>query len=160
MAMCMVMAAITTDRRGQALAAAIRLNNLNHINIAPPPELVEVTRRFYVDVIGLREGPLPGKADFPAYWLYLGDQPVIHLIGRPRHPPAAEPRPRDTGWIDHVAFSCSDHRAARARLDELGVHYEFKAFPQAGIVQCLLHDPVGIKIELNFMDEHADSAMP
>ena len=138
------------------MAGAIKLNNLNHINIGSPPELVEETRRFYVDVIGLREGPLPGKADFPAYWLYLGDQPVIHLIGRPLDPPVSNPQPRDTGWMDHIAFSCTDHRAARVRLDETGVPYQFNAFPQAGIVQFLVHDPVGIKVELNFMGERAD----
>jgi catechol 2,3-dioxygenase-like lactoylglutathione lyase family enzyme len=138
------------------MAGAIKLNNLNHINIGAPPELVEDTRRFYVDVIGLRAGPLPGRADFPVYWLYLGDQPVIHLIGRPLDPPVPNPRPRDTGWIDHIAFSCTDHRAARARLDEIGVPYQFNSFPQAGIVQFLVHDPVGIKIELNFMGEEAD----
>ena len=24
---------------------------------------------------------MPGKASFPAYWLYLGDTPVVHLDG-------------------------------------------------------------------------------
>ena len=132
---------------------AINLKQLNHYNIHSPPELVDQVRRFYTDVIGLREGPLPGKADYPAYWLYLGEQPVVHLIGRPFDPPVVDPGPRSTGWMDHIAFTCSDHRAARARLDELGVPYEFNEFPQAGIAQFLLHDPVGIKIELNFMGD-------
>ena len=34
-----------------------------------------------VEVIGLEEGPMPDKASFPAYWLYLGDTPVVHLDG-------------------------------------------------------------------------------
>lgn len=135
------------------MAGGIHLNNLNHFNIGCPPQLVEEVRRFYVDVIGLREGPLPGKSDFPAHWFYLGDQPVVHLVGRPIDPPVENPQPRDTGWMDHVAFSCSDHRAARSRLDDLKVPYEFNAFPQAGIVQFIVRDPVGIRIELNFMGE-------
>jgi catechol 2,3-dioxygenase-like lactoylglutathione lyase family enzyme len=60
---------------------AIKPRELHHFNFHAPPELIARLRDFYVEVIGLEEGPMPGKASFPAYWLYLGDTPVVHLDG-------------------------------------------------------------------------------
>lgn len=124
---------------------------LHHYNIRAPAALVERVRAFYVDVIGLRNGPVPPMAT-RAYWLYIGDQPVIHLNTLPDDQTASlDTKP--TGWIDHIAFTCSDHSAARARLDAAGVPYSFNAFPAANAVQIFLHDPTGIKLELNFFGE-------
>lgn len=131
--------------------ATINLKRLDHVNVRVPPRLYERVRRFYCDVIGLRDGWIPGAADGSACWLYLGDQPVLHLIGRGEG--ADEPKP--TGWIDHVAFSCSDEESARARLDALGVSYVHNRFPEAKIAQFLLRDPAGIQVELNFFGEDA-----
>lgn len=132
------------------MTGSINLVQLNHYNIQAPPDKVEDVKRFYTDVIGLRAGPTPGKPDFPAYWLYLGEQPVVHLVGRPSARHAGEFVPKTTGWIDHVAFSCTGVEAARARLDELSVPYRFNDFPEAGISQFLVEDPLGVVIELNF----------
>ncbi|MDE2133578.1 MAG: hypothetical protein KGM97_10840 [Alphaproteobacteria bacterium] len=40
---------------------------------------LERTRDFYPEIIGLRVGLRP-DFDFASYWLYLGDQPVVHLV--------------------------------------------------------------------------------
>lgn len=129
---------------------AIKPRELHHFNFHAPPELIARLRDFYVDVIGLKEGPMPGKASFPAYWLYLGDTPVVHLNGGPLDPPADDAAPRGTGWMDHVAFKCDDYAGARAHLDGLGVAYTTNEIPAFGLNQIFLVDPAGLRIELNF----------
>ncbi|MGI9421637.1 MAG: VOC family protein, partial [Hyphomicrobiaceae bacterium] len=37
------------------------------------------TAKWYVDVLGMREGPHP-EFKIPTVWLYLGDTDVLHLI--------------------------------------------------------------------------------
>ena len=135
------------------MSGVINLKQLNHYNISVPGELLEKVRRFYIDIIGLKEGWAPGPAKFPIRWLYLGDQPVLHLNGLPNDQASSDIEPRSTGWLDHVAFSCSDHKSAKAHLDALHVPYVHNEFPSFGIVQLMLHDPVGIQIELNFAGE-------
>ena len=39
---------------------------------------IEATKDWYVKVLGFRVGPSP-DFKFPVYWLYLGDNDVIHL---------------------------------------------------------------------------------
>ena len=54
----------------------------NHFNLRAEQALLERLRDFYVDVVGLREGPRP-PFDFHGYWLYLQDQAVLHLAEVP-----------------------------------------------------------------------------
>jgi len=135
------------------MASVINLKQLNHYNIRVPAELLEKVRVFYTDIIGLKEGWAPGPASFPIHWFYLGDQPVLHLNGIPGDPVTSGLDAKPTGWLDHIAFSCSDHKSAKARLDVLQVPYIHNEFPNFGIVQFMVRDPVGIQIELNFIGE-------
>lgn len=129
---------------------AIRCRELHHYNFHAPPEMIARLRDFYVDVIGLTEGPMPGKPAFPAYWLYLGDTPVVHLNGGPLDRVVDHASPQATGWVDHVAFKCDDYAGARAHLDRLGVAYRTNEIPALGLNQIFLVDPAGLGIELNF----------
>jgi catechol 2,3-dioxygenase-like lactoylglutathione lyase family enzyme len=116
---------------------------LQHINIRAAD--VERSKDFYVRVLGLRVGPRPPVASF-GYWLYLGGEPVIHLVQRaPDSPPAAA-----TGAIDHVAFRGVDLAETRGVLQAQGVPFREALIPRDGTVQLFLHDPDGVKIELNF----------
>ena len=72
---------------------------------------VERTRAFYERILGLRVGDRPPLAS-TGYWLYAGDEPIVHLIQRP----AGEPGDAGGGNFDHVAFSCSDLDRIRAAL--------------------------------------------
>ena len=53
------------------------LERMDHFTIVS--DALEATQRFYVDLLGLREGPRP---DFPVpgYWFYIGDQAVLHVV--------------------------------------------------------------------------------
>jgi catechol 2,3-dioxygenase-like lactoylglutathione lyase family enzyme len=116
---------------------------LQHINIHAAD--VERSKDFYVRVLGLQVGPRPPVASF-GYWLYLGGEPVIHLVRRaPDSRPAA-----GSGAIDHVAFRGVNLAATRDVLHEEGVTYREAVIPRDGTVQLFFSDPDGITIELNF----------
>jgi catechol 2,3-dioxygenase-like lactoylglutathione lyase family enzyme len=116
---------------------------LQHINVRSTD--VERSRQFYVEVIGLQVGPRPPIASF-GYWLYLGPVPVIHLVQRSE---AAPPR-SGSGAVDHVAFHGVDFEATRGRFSASGLAFHEAVIPRDGTRQLFVHDPDGIKIELNF----------
>jgi catechol 2,3-dioxygenase-like lactoylglutathione lyase family enzyme len=119
------------------------LSGLNHANISTA-KLTE-TVDFFVRVLGMRVGPRPAFG-FGGAWLYLGDQPVIHLVERAT--------PRDPkGALDHVSFTVSDFDGALRRLDELGVHYLASDIPGGFGRQAFVRDPNGVAIELTDVPE-------
>jgi catechol 2,3-dioxygenase-like lactoylglutathione lyase family enzyme len=116
---------------------------LQHINIHA--EDLERSKTFYVRVLGLSVGPRPPVASV-GYWLYLGAQPVVHLVqGAPGSPSGAQ-----TGAIDHVAFHGTDLDALRRTLRAEGVPFQERVIPRDQSIQVFVHDPDGVKIELNF----------
>ena len=120
---------------------------------------IEASRRFYTEVLGLREGHRP-PFPFPGTWLYAGEDAggdVVHLIdARP-----AESRALDaylgergggqgTGRLDHIAFRADGRESLRARWERFGVHYEERLVPELGMHQMFVVDPSGIVVELIF----------
>ena len=114
---------------------------LNHVNIVTGD--LEATRRFYSDVIGLTDGDRP-SFQFPGAWLYCGDEAVIHLVGVDDQPDEG------TGTIDHVAFEAKGIDDMIELLEGRGVPFHVRDVPGREIRQVFLHDPNGVKIELNF----------
>ncbi len=109
--------------------------------------LAEDERRtldFYVGLLGLRVGHRPDLG-FPGAWLYdEGPQPLLHVIFGRRMP---EPR---AGVIDHLAFSATGLKAAKARFDAAGIAYDLRRQAGSGTWQLFSHDPNGAKVELDF----------
>tara|TARA_A100001037_G_scaffold258413_1_gene245603 strand:- start:1699 stop:2121 length:423 start_codon:yes stop_codon:yes gene_type:complete len=114
---------------------------LNHVNIVT--EDLEATRKFYSDVIGLIDGDRP-SFQFPGAWLYIDDEAVIHLVG-------VEDQPEEgTGTIDHVAFEANGINDMIEMLEGREIPFHVRDVPGREIRQVFLHDPNGVKIELNF----------
>lgn len=113
---------------------------LDHVNIRCADQ--EAMRDFLVDVLGLKEGFRP-PFDFPGFWLYLGDQPIVHLQSTERSPTTSP-----TGWVDHLAFGPFDFDAQCQRLDARGVAYTIAGIPDTGIRQIFVPGPEGSKFEL------------
>ncbi len=118
--------------------------SLQHVNIHCRD--VDRTRDFYVRILGLSVGDRPPVASV-GYWLYLGQHPVIHLVQRVEDASASG---ATTGAIDHVAFQGTDLEATRAALEAEGLVFREAIVPRDGTVQIFVHDPDGVKIELNF----------
>jgi len=116
---------------------------LQHINIHAAD--VERSKDFYVRVLGLRVGPRPLVASV-GYWLYVVAQPVVHLVQKTTDVPPAG----GNGAIDHVAFHGIDLDSTRQVLQTAGVPFREAVIPRDRSIQLFVHDPDGIKIELNF----------
>jgi len=117
---------------------------LQHINIRAADACR--TRDFYVRVLGLRVGDRPPFAS-TGYWLYLNDEPVIHLVQKT---PDEAPSARSTGPIDHIAFRGVGLDATREALTREGIAFQEKRVPRDDSVQLFVLDPDGVRIELNF----------
>jgi catechol 2,3-dioxygenase-like lactoylglutathione lyase family enzyme len=123
------------------------VRGLAHANIRAPEATIERLRCFYIDLVGLRQGPRPvfGSGS-RGYWLYAGETDVLHLtIAGP-----GDAAPSPTGHFNHLAFACTDLAVTRARLDAAGVIYEVDEVDDPPQVQLFLTDPSGLDIELNF----------
>jgi catechol 2,3-dioxygenase-like lactoylglutathione lyase family enzyme len=120
------------------------LISLDHINIHADD--LEAARDFLLAVLpDLSQGFRP-PFDFKGYWLYLGEQPVIHMQTRGSGMGGR-------GWIDHLAFAPFDFEAEKARLDALGFSYTIGGIPGTGIRQLFVTGPEGLKLELQCPDD-------
>jgi catechol 2,3-dioxygenase-like lactoylglutathione lyase family enzyme len=119
------------------------IGGFQHINTRSAD--VERTRDFYVRVLGLRVGDRPAFAS-TGYWLYFGEQPIVHLVQRAPGDPAKE----GSGNLDHVAFTGVDLDGTRAALQAAGVRFREAVVPRDSAIQIFVHDPDGLKLELNF----------
>ena len=128
------------------------LENLNHVLVMTRD--LEATRDFYVDVLGLEDGYRPPFA-FDGHWIYLGDRAVIHVaelrdyleerdLARDGSADAA------TGSIDHIAFEATGLKDMIATLEQRGIAARHRKVPHLDLHQVFVHDPNGIRIELNY----------
>jgi catechol 2,3-dioxygenase-like lactoylglutathione lyase family enzyme len=122
------------------------IESMNHFTVLTDD--LERTLAFYVDGLGLENGPRP-PFDFPGAWLYVGGQPVLHIIAGRKLP---EPR---TGVLDHMAFSARDLRGVKAALERMKVPYDLRRLVGRDAWQLFCHDPSGAKVELDFEGSEA-----
>ena len=91
-------------------------------------------------------------------WLYDGDNPILHVSGRFPEGSIAK-NENHSGSFDHIAFKASGAADFRNRLKGLGITFQEQNIPKAGY-QVFLHDPVGTKLEFNFLNEVVPDAVP
>ena len=120
------------------------IDGFQHINTRSAD--VERTRDFYVRILGLEVGDRPPFAS-TGYWLYLGGQPIVHLVQRN---PGDTAHATGSGNLDHVAFRGVDLAGTRAALTAAGIPFREAIVPRDQTLQIFVLDPDGIKLELNF----------
>lgn len=134
----------------------------------------ERTRDWWVDTLGFRSGDHP-EFGFPVYWLYIGDQDVVH-IGKRNHsdhqneylraPESAAGEHADrtgaggnTGSIDHICFNCDGIEAFIERLEGQNIDFSERQAHSQAFHQVFFWEPINnIKIELNFPADEAERA--
>ena len=135
--------------------------SLNHFSIRTTD--LAATRAFYVDLLGLQEGPRP-EFPFPGYWLYQGPlgtyaNAAVHVIGIDPNERSGLDNylgERDTaslkgsGAVDHVAFFATDLAGMLTRLRAAGLDPRQRTVPGVGLHQLFLDDPSGVVVELNY----------
>lgn len=119
---------------------------LDHYNLAAPKELLEDLRTFYTDIVGLTVGERPPFDAF-GYWLYAGEQPVLHLSESEHATPASDP---SKSTFNHAALRCSELADVEQRLRSLGISYRTARIPGMEVTQLFFSDPAGNGVELNF----------
>jgi catechol 2,3-dioxygenase-like lactoylglutathione lyase family enzyme len=115
----------------------------------------DATCDFYCRGLGMRVGPRPPLA-FPGFWLYLGEVPCIHVAEWNTYRahslgegiPVSERAP-GTGPVDHLAFTAVDCDGVKAQLLACGLKFSENRVPGANLTQYFLHDPNGVKVEIN-----------
>jgi catechol 2,3-dioxygenase-like lactoylglutathione lyase family enzyme len=98
---------------------------------------VERSRRFYRDLLGLREIARPRTFDFVVVWFDLGSQ-QLHLLLKDQ---------ADTLSPRHFALRVRDIQAARAHFAAHGVSMQ-ETTPIPGADRFFIFDPDGNRIEI------------
>lgn len=128
---------------------------LDHVNIrtAKPEE----TRDFFVQVVGLRDGERP-PFNFGGYWLYAGDQAVVHITDARDSGAHGISSGRAGAAVDHVSFRMTGYKALRETLSRQNVKFEMRVVPRNGDVQVFVDDPNGVSCELTFAGSEVPEA--
>jgi catechol 2,3-dioxygenase-like lactoylglutathione lyase family enzyme len=116
---------------------------------------IDETRDFYVRALGMHVGFRP-PLGFPGYWVYVGETPCIHIAEWQTYTAhsleqgiSVSSRAKGTGPVDHIAFNAQDYDEVVAKLETYGVQAARNDVPGGTLRQLFLHDPNGVKIEIN-----------
>ena len=117
------------------MAVPLQISQIDHCSVIITD--VERSRRFYRDVLGLKEINKPRTFDFVVLWFDLGNM-HIHLLLKDE-PDTFSPR--------HFALRVADAAKARAYFREQGLAIqETTLIP--GADRFFIHDPDGNRIEI------------
>jgi catechol 2,3-dioxygenase-like lactoylglutathione lyase family enzyme len=120
------------------------IETLHHVSLVVTD--LDRARRFYCDVLGLREIPRPAF-DFPGAWFELGDRQlhlIVHSVPRSLRG-TTEIDPRD----GHFAIRVRSHGETLAHLQDHGVAFRDSPRNATPWEQIHITDPDGNVIELN-----------
>ncbi len=127
-----------------------------HFNIRCSESDLPAIEKFYGDVLSLKKGFRPDFM-FNGIWLYDGDNPILHVGAR--FAKGAQDKDNHNGSLDHIAWKATGAVDFRKRLKALNIEFEEQNIKDAGY-QVFLYDPVGTKLEFNFVNEHVPDAVP
>ena len=125
------------------------LHQLDHVNL--PTSRLDEMIAWYEEVLGMVNGKRP-PFPFPGAWLYVGDNPVVHLVGTDTERQNIEPK------IEHFALSATDLIDFKTRVESKNIEVDWIRVPGFGILQANIFDPDGNHIHIDFSAEEADAA--
>ena len=112
---------------------------LHHVQITIPSDREAEARRFYIDLLGLREIAKPKNLRPSGFWVQVGEHSV-HV--------SSEDGVNRMATRAHIAYEVSDLDHWRARLTDAGFGVEDQA-PFGNVVgRFHLRDPFGNMIEI------------
>ncbi|WP_425100270.1 VOC family protein [Tropicibacter sp. S64] len=125
------------------------LTAFDHVNVRTAN--LDAMTAWYGRILGLHPGPRP-PFNVGGAWLYLGDQPYVHLVEVASPPEAA-----GNTTLEHFAFRARDMPAFIALLKDNGIVHSIDEVPEFPIVQVNFHDPDGNHIHVDFHKEELAS---
>lgn len=124
------------------------ITGLNHYNIRTDLSTMHKLRKFYIDIVGLKEGYRP-PYESKGFWLYSGDKDVLHLATKKNN---VTTKHCEECSFDHVAFSAKNYRKTINHLKKYHIDFYCRDVPLLGNKQLFFKDPVGNGIELFFLE--------
>jgi catechol 2,3-dioxygenase-like lactoylglutathione lyase family enzyme len=126
----------------------MKLAALDHVNVRTCN--LERMTGWYSRILGMTSGERPGFS-FPGAWMYVGEKPVVHLVGVDRSLPAHQEELR----LEHFALSANGLGDFLAHLKAEQVDYKMAKVPDFPIVQVNIWDPDGNHIHIDFHEDEA-----
>jgi len=115
--------------------SGLQVTNIDHVSVIITD--VERSRRFYRDVLGLKEMAKPKSFDFVALWFDLGNQ-QLHLLLKEKP---------DLKSARHFALGVEDVPAARTYFRDKGIPTE-ETTVIPGADRFFVYDPDSNRIEI------------
>ena len=100
----------------------MQLSALDHVNVRT--RNLDKMAEWYERVLDLRKGDRPSFS-FPGAWLYIGDKPIVHLVGVDRALPAHQ----DDLRIEHFAINATGLTGFLDRLKRDNIAYKLGKVP-------------------------------
>jgi catechol 2,3-dioxygenase-like lactoylglutathione lyase family enzyme len=127
---------------------SIDIVRLDHVQINVTD--LDDARRYYSEVLGLREVPRPESFDFAGCWFRMGDIDV-HLVVRPPEPLSDR----------HFCIRVADVHRAAADLERRGqaVRWDVK-YKIPGVDRFFIRDPDGNRIEIQGPETPRGTPLP
>ena len=119
------------------------LDSLDHITVLT--ENLELTKNFYIKILGMEIDNNRPKFKFEGVWLSLNKRAVVHIVVRSTHKVDEDSVPT----LDHIAFKAKNIINVNKHLQNNAIPYEERITPDNKISQLFIKDPNGIKIELS-----------
>jgi catechol 2,3-dioxygenase-like lactoylglutathione lyase family enzyme len=112
---------------------------LHHVNVTVTPELEGATKRFYGEVLGLKQIPKPATSRQSGAWYEIGAT-QLHL--------SVEAESSEELSSRHVCFTVADLAEAEQRFREAGVEIIPDPRPNPGAARFYVRDPGGNQLEI------------
>tara|TARA_S200000501_G_C20784226_1_gene726428 strand:+ start:68 stop:448 length:381 start_codon:yes stop_codon:yes gene_type:complete len=119
------------------------LDSLDHITVLT--ENLELTKDFYIKILGMEIDNNRPPFKFEGVWLSLNKRAVVHIVVKSSHKVYEDSEPT----LDHIAFKAKNIISVKKHLQNNAIPYEEKITPDNKISQIFIKDPNGIKIELS-----------
>jgi catechol 2,3-dioxygenase-like lactoylglutathione lyase family enzyme/uncharacterized protein YunC (DUF1805 family) len=129
-------------------AGGIRVKMIDHVTLVVKD--LEQSRKFYVEILGMREIPRPAFT-FAGSWFQAGKTQIHLILEFSGSGPAGNllPAPLRSSRTQHLAFEVDDAEAAAKRLQDLQIPILSGPKPRPdGFIQVFITDPDGHVVEL------------
>ena len=124
------------------------IKGINHYNLRAAPEVIEVLKDFYINVVGLKLGERPPFKN-KGYWLYANRKDVLHLSFSKNN---VINELNVSSTFDHMAFTAENENNFINLLKQKNIDFSIREVPEIGTRQVFFKDPAGNGIELIFSD--------
>src|SRR6056300_1981582 len=124
------------------------IKGINHYNLRAAPEVIEVLKDFYIEIVGLKLGKRPPFKN-QGYWLYANQKDVLHLSFSKNN---VINELNVSSTFDHMAFTAENESDFTNLLKQKNIDFSVREVPEIGTRQIFFKDPAGNGIELIFLD--------